>query len=161
MNKEEMIAMDACPETVTIFISQRMNGKTDAAISTYRHRVMECLSKKFDGCVSFSLPLEPLAYSPVYMLGESLQQLDNCDLAAFPEDWHEARGCAIEWLVCEKYGIPTILMNKTGDKILTELTAEDVVKKARGDDATFCPEHFSSNRSIHNCRLCISNGLII
>ena len=125
--------MDTCAEntkkTVTIFISQRMNGKTDAAISTYRHRVMECLSKKFDGCVSFSLPLEPLAYSPVYMLGESLQQLDNCDLAAFPEDWHEARGCAIEWLVCEKYGIPTILMNKTGDRILTEFTDEDVIKK--------------------------------
>lgn len=129
MNKEEMIAMDACPETVTIFISQRMNGKTDEEIKDYRQRVMDVLSKKFDGCVSFSLLLEPLAYSPVYMLGESIMQLDNCKLAVFPEDWHEARGCTIEHLVCEKYGIPTILMNKTGDKILTERTDEDVIKK--------------------------------
>lgn len=120
MNKEEMIAMDACPETVTVFISQRMNGKTEEEISAYRQRVMDVVSKKFDGCVSFSIPLEPLAYSPVYMLGESIMQLDHCDLAAFPEDWHEARGCAIEHLVCEKYGIPYIFMNKTGDGILPE-----------------------------------------
>lgn len=118
-------------KTVTIFISQRMNGKKDAEIGAYRQRVMDVLSKKFDGCVSFSILLEPLFDSPVYMLGESLKQLDNCKLAAFPEDWNEARGCAIEHLVCEKYGIPTILMNKTGDKIITELTAEDVVKSHR------------------------------
>ena len=128
-NKEEMIAMDACPETVTVFISQRMNGKTEEEISAYRQSVMDVLSKKFDGCVNFSILLEPLAYSPVYMLGEQIKQLDHCDLAAFPEDWHEARGCDIEHLVCEKYGIPIITVNKTGDKILTERTDEDVIKK--------------------------------
>lgn len=132
-NKEEMIAVDTCAEntkkTVTVFISQRMNGKTEEEIKAYRQRVMDVLSKKFDVPVSFSIPLEPLFDSPVYMLGEQIKQLDHCKLAAFPEDWHEARGCAIEWLVCEKYGIPTILMNKTGDKILTELTAEDIIKK--------------------------------
>lgn len=35
--------------------------------------------------------------------------MSGADLVVFAPDWHTARGCRIEHLVCELYGIPTLV----------------------------------------------------
>ena len=45
---------------------------------------------------------------PVWYLGKSIQLLAQADIVYFGGDWKNARGCKIEYLVSEKYGIKII-----------------------------------------------------
>ena len=94
-----------------LFISQPMRGKTDEEILKERKYLItkaeERTGEKFEVIESFSQGA-PADAKPLWYLGESLKCLAEADLAIFAMDWHNARGCRIEYEAAQQYGIPTM-----------------------------------------------------
>lgn len=92
-----------------IMISLPMNGRTDTEI-TMR---MRDLTAKFnilhiDVIDSFVIDESPddVYNLSVYKLGRTIMNcLSKVDAVYFDEGWEKARGCRIERLICESYGI--------------------------------------------------------
>lgn len=61
-------------------------------------------------------------------LGIAIGMLANCDAAIFGKGWTKARGCRIEHMCCEEYGIPTIQFNE--DALNYKNTGNIVTKKS-------------------------------
>ena len=92
-----------------VFISQAMNGKTQATILAERAEAIgkakeifgeiEVIDSYFEdynpekGCV-------PLKY-----LAKSLELMADADIVFFAKGWREARGCRIEFECAKAYGI--------------------------------------------------------
>jgi len=95
-----------------LFISQPMNGRTDAEIRETREKIIqevkaifredvEVLDSHFEG-------LSPDA-KPLWCLGESLKLLAEADAAYFAKGWEKARGCRVEHRCARLYGTPLII----------------------------------------------------
>lgn len=94
----------------TVFVSQPMNGRTTNEIQEERDRILTKLWEKygpinvldtlFTHRIGTGLPLE--------YLGESIKYLSQADLAVFAPNWESARGCRVERLCCEEYGVKII-----------------------------------------------------
>lgn len=97
-----------------LFISQPMNGKTDADILNERNLVIasatfriqkrelnppdiEVIDSFFQGA--------PHDAKPLWYLGESLKKLAEADVAIFAKGWQKSRGCRIEHEAAVAYGI--------------------------------------------------------
>lgn len=95
-----------------VFISQPMKGRTDEEIVEERDKayakIHEIHGEDAEIIESY-IPTEKL--SPVEMLGRSIQMLAEADAVYFLEGWSQARGCTIECMVCEAYGIPSAVMH--------------------------------------------------
>lgn len=100
-----------------IFISTPMNGLTDKEIMYSITAAMDDIEKIFpDRGISFVhnyRGAEELD-NPLYLLGRAILELSHCDAAYFNPGWENARGCQIEHLVCEKYGIDILEANLNG-----------------------------------------------
>lgn len=94
-----------------LFISQPMRGKTNEEILAVRQKAIEAAEKQIGETVvvidSFFQDA-PVDAKPLWFLGKSLELLSTADVAYFAEGWDDARGCKIEWLSAEAYGIPHI-----------------------------------------------------
>lgn len=96
-----------------LFISQPMNGRTNEEIRTERERIIEDMRREwyvdepFEVVDSF-FENAPVGASPLWYLGESIKLLSTATLAYFAYGWEDARGCRIEHLCAEEYGIPCI-----------------------------------------------------
>lgn len=95
-----------------IFISQPMRGLTDDEIKEKRRAVIDKLSafmrgEEFEVIDSF-FERAPHDAKPLWFLGKSLELLADADYAIFMEGWQAARGCRIENMCCQEYGIQTI-----------------------------------------------------
>ena len=94
-----------------IFISQPMKGLTDEEIQTRRNEIINLIKKyateEFEiiDSVIKDFPKEPTNADGLWYLGESLKMLATADVAFFAKGWNEARGCKIEHLCAEEYGI--------------------------------------------------------
>ncbi len=90
-----------------LFISQPMRGRTDVEILKERELLIEA-AKREHGDVepldSF-FKFDPGNGAPLAFLGESLKRLAEADIAVFAPGWENARGCRIEHICCEEYGI--------------------------------------------------------
>lgn len=94
----------------SVFISQPMGGKTHEEIMAERRRVtgiilnmlgpFNLLDTHFTSKVGTGTPLE--------YLGESIKYLSQADLAVFCPGWETARGCRVERLCCEEYGVSIV-----------------------------------------------------
>ena len=105
-----------------VFISVTMSGKEDAlierAIQICKVRYLKAVGKSakevefydnFHGAKGFfSNSVQP----PLRYLGYAIYMLADCDEAAFGEGWKSARGCRIEYKVCQEYGIKTYRFGK-------------------------------------------------
>ena len=91
-----------------LFISQPMNGKSDADILKERKYLItkaeELAGEALDVLDTF-FEDAPENAAPLWYLGESLKYLANADLAIFAADWECARGCRIEHEAAVQYGI--------------------------------------------------------
>ena len=95
-----------------VFISQPMNGRTEDEILNEREEI----------CKTFNITKDELIDSyekdfgqfknynriNVGYLGDSIRLLGYSDLVIFAPYYDRARGCRIEHMVCEEYGIPYI-----------------------------------------------------
>lgn len=95
-----------------LFISQPMRDKSDEEILSEREKAIqaarvelqedvEVIDSYFQGA--------PADARPLWFLGKSLELLSTADIAYFAPGWENARGCRIEKMCAEEYGIPSIL----------------------------------------------------
>lgn len=91
-----------------LFISQPMNGKTDEEILETRTQAAIKVAKRLGESV-FVLDSyfqdAPSEAKPLWYLGKSLQVLAEADVAFFAKGWDKARGCKIEHLCADEYGV--------------------------------------------------------
>ena len=94
---------------VKIFISQPMNGKTNAEIKKSRKLLEEKARNCFINCeveiIDSFFEDAPHDAKPLWFLGKSLQLLSSADYIIFGNGWEEARGCRIERECALQYGI--------------------------------------------------------
>lgn len=100
-------------EKVKIFISQPMKGKSEAQIREEREKAIQQAKSHIHGFEveildSFFADKFSPDYPPLYYLGQSVLVLSEADFAYFAPGWEEARGCVIERMCCEMYGIPIL-----------------------------------------------------
>ena len=95
-----------------IFISQPMNGLSDDEIKEKRRAVIDKLpaftrGEEFEVIDSF-FEKAPHDAKPLWFLGKSLELLADADYAIFMAGWQTSRGCRIENMCCQEYGIQTV-----------------------------------------------------
>lgn len=107
-----------------VFISQPMNGLPDEEIMLRRKDaekvVQELIPETVEFIDSFLEELPPPGASPLWYLGESLKLLSIADIAYFSPGWKDARGCRIEHLCAEEYGMEIIEKSSIFDLSLSE-----------------------------------------
>ena len=102
-----------------VFVSVAVKGLTKEQTETrheeYRERIADLIGEYED--ISINNPdCEPFTgitheKPAVYWLGQGLQkELSKADIAVFCGDISNTRGCKVEKLVCELYGIPYIVI---------------------------------------------------
>ena len=91
-----------------LFISQPMKGKTNEEILKEREaaisRAKELMRDEVEVIDSF-FENAPTEAKPLWYLGESLKLLSTADVAYFASGWKNARGCKIEHICADQYGI--------------------------------------------------------
>ena len=93
-----------------VMISQPMKGKTTEQIRKERESVIAILESKGYTIVDSVLTDIPpeTANEALWCLGKSLEIMSTVDAVYFMEGWESARGCIIEHMSAEKYGISVI-----------------------------------------------------
>ena len=97
-----------------VFISQPMKGKTDEEILTERNHMIEVVKEKYPNeeieIIDSFFQGAPVDAKPLWFLGKALELLSTADLAVFAEGFEHYRGCRIEQMCCNEYGINHIEM---------------------------------------------------
>ena len=98
-----------------IFISQGMNGKTDAQIATERKNLEKIVGsviddkKKFiNSLIKDIVPKKTNEW--LWYLAKSLELMAGADVVVFAKDWENYRGCKIEYEAAMAYGIEIIVL---------------------------------------------------
>ncbi|MFR1988870.1 MAG: hypothetical protein ACLS3C_01895 [Oscillospiraceae bacterium] len=94
-----------------LFISQPMQGKSKEEILAERKAAI-CQAKEAVGdeveIIDSYFENAPACNRPLWFLGESLKLLATADIAYFATGWEGARGCKIEHICAEEYGVHII-----------------------------------------------------
>ena len=94
-----------------VFISQPMNSRTDTEINKAKQKAVaeakEILGENVEVINSY-IKDAPKNLKPLWLLGESLKLLSTADVVYFAEGWEAMRGCRIEHLCAQEYGITII-----------------------------------------------------
>lgn len=98
-----------------VFISQPMKDKTNEQIEAERRRAIDNIQEKYpdediEVLDSFFLNA-PHDAAPLWFLGKSFEILSKADIAYFIGEWQRYRGCRMEKLACDEYGIRAIAEN--------------------------------------------------
>lgn len=95
-----------------VFISQPMRDKTNEQIETERKRAIENIQKKYPDegieVLDSFFKNAPHDAAPLWFLGKSFEILSKADIAYFIGEWKQYRGCKMEKLACDEYGIESI-----------------------------------------------------
>lgn len=100
-------------KNINIFISQPMSGLSDEQIEDIRLEIINKARKSFgdinviDSYCKENFDQFEGNNKAIAFLGHSISKLAEADVALFADGWYEARGCRIEFMVCEEYGIPS------------------------------------------------------
>lgn len=115
---------------ISIFISQVMNNKTENEIKEERDAAIDRLKVLYKG-TEFKILESYFKYEwvndnyknkPLKFLSKSIDMMANADLVVFIGDWKNARGCRVEHLCAQSYGISILNFHTHIDK---EVTNED------------------------------------
>jgi hypothetical protein len=95
-----------------VFISQPMRDKTNEQIMAERQRAINEIVKKYPNTTIEVLDSffknAPHDVAPLWFLGKSFEVLSKADIAYFIGEWRQYRGCKMEKMACDEYGIETI-----------------------------------------------------
>lgn len=94
---------------MNIMISQPMKGLSRDVIIENRKRVVNKLQENGHVVIDTVFDINDAPNNcnmPIWCLGRSLQALSKVDAVVFMNGWDKARGCKIEHLICEQYGMP-------------------------------------------------------
>ena len=96
-----------------VFISQPMRGKTDEEILAERDEAIEKVKQIYDGeeieIIDSFFKEAPTDATPLWYLGDSIVLLSKADVVYFCKGWETARGCVIEYMCAEMYGIDSLM----------------------------------------------------
>ncbi len=100
-------------DTLKVFISQAMNGKSEEEIIKVREKAIENVKRQYGSDVevidSYFKDYDPKdGCIPLKYLAKSIELLADADLAYFCRGWQGARGCKIEKECAKEYGIKSI-----------------------------------------------------
>lgn len=100
-----------------IFISQPMQGKTDAEILAERERVIKAAKAKWGDVEALESFFQgaPAEAKPLWFLGESLKVMADADAVIVCKGWSDARGCKMEIAAADAYKLPVFFL--VGDKL--------------------------------------------
>lgn len=102
-------------------ISQPMAGKTEKEIFEDRERAIEFLESEGFEVVNTlftdewysenSMNERGFKHKYVYFIAKSIENMANVDVVYFLKGWADARGCKIENVIAQEYGIQTMYEN--------------------------------------------------
>ena len=94
---------------LNVFISQPMGGKTDKEVLEERKYIEKNIKRKYENIkIIDSFLDDDEELKPLHYLAISLWLMTYADIVVFAKGWERARGCKIERLACENYGIKYI-----------------------------------------------------
>ena len=106
-------------KNIKVFISQPMKNKTNDEIlkarediKTIATKYIHCIYGKKNKIIFIDSFQKDKKGKPLYLLGESLKMLSEADMAFFPVNYEEYRGCNIENKCAKEYGIRAVTYNK-------------------------------------------------
>lgn len=93
-----------------VYISQPMKGRTDTDIELERQKVIDLINKNYVGAeiIDSFMKGAPQKATPLENLSKSIGFFAQADLAVFPKNYKEYRGCEIEQLCAKAYNMPMI-----------------------------------------------------
>lgn len=99
-----------------LFISQPMSARTDSEIEQVRAAAITSVKQLLGDDVEIVdsyIKDPPRQAKPLWLLGKSIEVLSTADIAYFVKGWEDMRGCRIERLCAQEYGIEIIEEVKT------------------------------------------------
>ena len=106
-----------------LFISQPMANLTEQQIREAREEAVKEIKKLYGDeeikVIDSIITEETEGKAPIWFLGKSIELMADADICVFLEGWEDARGCRVEHLVAEEYGVefiqyPTPLKGQIG-----------------------------------------------
>lgn len=92
---------------IKVFISQPMNGRTEAEILAEREQAVLYIKQAYPNDEIEVLDTYFKGYNgkPLEYIGKSIMMLAQADVAYFCSGWDKARGCRIEYQCAVEYGV--------------------------------------------------------
>lgn len=94
-----------------LFVSIPMNGKDNIEVKKGLdacHKSSQSIVKEDLELIDSWLPEKPDESNHIWYLAKSLELLSTADYVYFAEGWRDFRGCRIEHLCAEEYGMQII-----------------------------------------------------
>ena len=88
-----------------IFISQPMKGLSEKEIKSNRENAIKKIKSLYGDDVEIIDSYIDDEGTPLWCLGKSIELLSTADVAYFLKGWNTARGCRIEYMCADNYGI--------------------------------------------------------
>lgn len=90
-----------------IFISQPMKGLSEKEIKSNREKAIEKVKYLYGDDVEIIDSFIEGDGNSLWFLGKSIELLSTADVAYFLKGWNTTRGCRIEYMCADNYGIGT------------------------------------------------------
>lgn len=88
-----------------VFISQPMKGLSEKEIKSNREKAIKNIKNLYGDDAEIIDSHIDSDGTPLWRLGKSIELLSTADIAYFVKDWNTARGCRIEYMCADNYGI--------------------------------------------------------
>lgn len=88
-----------------IFISQPMKDLSEEEIRHNREKAIKKIKSLYGDDVEIIDNYIDGGGTPLWCLGKSIELLSTADVAYFLKGWNTARGCRIEYMCADNYGI--------------------------------------------------------
>lgn len=88
-----------------IFISQPMKDLSEEEIRHNREKAIKKIKSLYGDDVEIIDSYIDDEGTPLWCLGKSIELLSTADVAYFLKGWNTARGCRIEYMCANDYGI--------------------------------------------------------
>jgi hypothetical protein len=99
---------------INLFISQPMKGKSEKEIQEVREAAIDEVRNSFGeevNVIDSFIKDAPDDAKPLWWLGKAILLMSKADAVYFARGWREARGCVIENVIANEYGLITIQTN--------------------------------------------------
>ena len=88
-----------------VFISQPMKGLSEKEIKSNREKAIKNIKNLYGDDAEIIDSYIDSDGTPLWCLGKSIELLSTADISYFVKDWNTARGCRIEYMCADNYGI--------------------------------------------------------
>lgn len=130
-------------EEKIVMISQPMKGLSDEEIEKTRTRAVKCLTEKgykvIDTFFNLDNPAkydeETTKFKTLAYLSESIKAMSTVDAVYFVKGWEDARGCKIEHMIAEQYGLELLHEGDCDNNIIFLYIIEQLEETLGGEDA--------------------------